>query len=147
MDPSHEWTMQLHSPLHLLMLLQLHSPPSLPHEQSFKISLNLCLPWQVLLTHIIRTGSILFQFVLHNLIKEEGGAFTPSICNVSVACNGCHWHPSSISPFPGATNFSSRYPAFEAAARQAEIEELDHTDLRLSLFSDGYMNPGDFTCG
>lgn len=116
---------------------------SLQHE----ISLNLSLLWQLLLTHIIWTDSILSQFVLHDLMKEEGGVLSPSISNFSVAQNSCHWQPSSMSRFLGATNFSSRYPAFEAAARQAEIEQLAHKDPRLSLFSDGYKNPGDFTCG
>lgn len=80
-----------------------------PQKQSFKISLNLRLLWQVLLTHIIWPDSILFQFVLHDLIKEEGGEFTPSICSFSVVFNGCHWHPSSMSRFPGTTHLSSRY--------------------------------------
>lgn len=120
---------------------------SLQHEQSFKISLNLSLLWQLLLTHIIWTDSILSQFVLHDLTKEEGGVLSPSISIFSVAQNSCHWQPSSMSQLLGATNFSSRYPAFEAAARQAEIQQLARKDPRLSLFPDGYKNPGDFTCG
>lgn len=136
MDPSHH-SMQVHPSLPLLMPLQLLSPLSLQHEQSFKISLNLCLPWQLLLTHIIWTDSILSQFVLHDLMKKEGGVLSPSISNFSVAWNSCHWQPSTVFQFLGATNFSSRYPAFEAAVRQTEIEQLARKDPRLSLFSDG----------
>lgn len=94
---------------------------------------------------IIWADSILFQFVLRDLMKENGGTFSLSICNFSAAPGGCHWHPSSMSQFP--MDFSSRYPAFEAAARQAETEQLDHMDLWLPLFSDGHKNSGDFTRG
>lgn len=50
-----------------------------------------------------------------------------------------------MSRFPGATNFSSRYSAFEAAARQAETEYLARKDPRLPLFSDGYKNSRDLS--
>lgn len=136
MDPSYHYE-QVHPSLHLLILLQLLSPLSLPQKQSFKISLNLCLLWQVLLTHIIWPDSILFQFVLHDLIKEEGGEFTPSICNFSVVFNGCHWHPSSMSQFPGATHLSSRYLPLKLLPGKQRLNSLITQILDCPYFLNG----------
>lgn len=92
------------------------------------------------------TDSISFQ-LSQDVVKEGDGACPPPICSVSVACSGCCWHPSSTSEFPGASGFSSRCPTLEATATQAEIEQLGHVKLSLSLPSNGYKNPGAVTMG
>lgn len=49
-----------------------------------------------------------------------------------------------MSQFPRATDLSSRYPVFKAAAKQAETEQLDHMDAWLPLFFDGLQEPRRF---